>query len=270
MYLFGFDQRSSLLEDAKQYLPFLDYLNRATGYNFKLRFTPQSSSIVDALGQGNVHFAAIGAVSFLEAELRYGIIPLVRGVNIDGRTEYQSIVIVRPDSEIEDIAALKGKRLAFGSINSTQGHLIPRIVLAEHGVSLEDLGSHTYTGSHFNCADAVIKGQADACGMQDTMARSLADQGFVKILYESAHFPSSGIAAHKGVPAAVLDSVRKALLDFDPTGRDQPGLYRWTSTEMPLGFEVALSSDYRELKKWAVHFGFLPSDADNGAEAATQ
>ena len=64
---FGFDLRSGPLEDARQYLPFLNYLSRATGYDFKLRFTSKSSSIIDDLGTGKVHFAAVGAVSFIKA-----------------------------------------------------------------------------------------------------------------------------------------------------------------------------------------------------------
>jgi ABC-type phosphate/phosphonate transport system substrate-binding protein len=37
---FGFDHRASPEEDVKQYLPFLDYLSRVTGYHFEIHFTP--------------------------------------------------------------------------------------------------------------------------------------------------------------------------------------------------------------------------------------
>jgi len=48
---FGFDLRASPQEDSSQYLPFLRYLEKSTGYNFELRFTPQGSSIIDELSR---------------------------------------------------------------------------------------------------------------------------------------------------------------------------------------------------------------------------
>ncbi len=58
---FGFDVRGFPDEDARQYLPFLEYLEAATGLRFELRFTPKSHAIADELGAGRLQFAAIGA-----------------------------------------------------------------------------------------------------------------------------------------------------------------------------------------------------------------
>lgn len=256
-FYFGFDLRSGPLEDARQYLPFLKFLERSTGYSFKLRFTPKHSSIVVDLGTGKVHFAATGAVTFLQAQERYGTLSLARGINSLGKAEYQSVVVVLPESDIQNIGDLKGRRFAFGAVSSTQGHLIPRIVLTERGVDLNDFAAYEYTGSHHNCANAVITGAFDACGMQDTMAELMASDGLIRILHRSRFYPSSGIAANKDVPAAVLEKVKRALLDFDPLGRDKEGLYNWQKTEMPKGFQVTMPADYVELKDWLVRLGFL-------------
>jgi len=168
---FGFDLRASPQEDARQYLPFLEYLTKATGYTFELRFTPQDGQIVDDLGTGVVQFAALGAGSTIQAHAKYGVIPLVRGLNAQGRAEYRSVIVVAPDSSIQTIADLRGKRFAFGSLTSTQGHLIPRIILLQHGLALDDLAAYAYTGSHRNCANEVTAGRFDAGGMQDTLGR---------------------------------------------------------------------------------------------------
>jgi len=84
---FGFDLRASPQEDACQYLPFLEYLTKATGYTFELRFTPQDGQIVDDLGMGVVQFVAMGASSTIQAHAEYGVIPLVRGLNAQGQAE---------------------------------------------------------------------------------------------------------------------------------------------------------------------------------------
>lgn len=254
---FGFDLRAEPAQDARRYLPFLRYLERATGYRFELHFTPSQSSIVDDLGRGVVHFAAVGAGSFLLAREKYGAVPLVRGVNSQGNAEYQSLIIVPPGSPLQRVQDLRGRRLAFGSPTSTQGYFIPAIELAEQGIGLADLGGYFFTGSHRECANAAIAGRAEACGIQDTMGHELARSGLVRILVASRAFPSSGIAASRDIPPEVLAKVRRALLDFQPRGKDAAGLQDWEKTEMPLGFIEAQADDYQELHRQIRQLGLL-------------
>jgi len=254
---FGFDLRASPQEDARQYLPFLNYLEKETGYRFKFHFTSKAHNIVDELGKNHVQFAAIGATSLILANRQYGVIPVVRGLNLQNKAEYQSFFVVLPSSKIQHLADISGKHFAFGSRSSTQGYLIPRIVLSKSEIELESFASITFTGSHVNCANSVISGRKDVCAMQDTMARSMVKQGLLRTIHTSDYYPSSGIAANKDVPKEVLKKVRKALLDFKPKGKDMVDLYNWDKTEMPLGFVEANMSDYDDLYKWSVSFNFI-------------
>jgi len=258
---FGFDLRASPQDDAAQYLPFLKYLETATGYTFKLHFTSKNSSAVEELGNNITHLAAIGATSFLEAQAKYGAISLARGLNHQNNAEYQSVLVVRPKSKIQNIYDIKGKRFAFGNIDSTQGHLIPRIMLSEKGIRLNQLRKYDYTGSHQNCAEAVVSGKFDVCGMQDQLGKKLESQGLVKIIHTSKYYPSSGIAASKHLSAKALDKIKQALLDFEPKGKHKEGLFHWDQTEMPLGFTTANENDYIDLKQWSIKLGFLQTEA---------
>lgn len=254
---FGFDLRASPQEDARQYLPFLRYLEKETGYKFRLHFTSKSSNIIEDLGNNHVQFAAIGAESFIRANSEYEVVPLVRGLNNKGKAEYQSVFVVLPNSNIKKLSHIKGKHLAFGARSSTQGHLIPRIVLSKSNIDLKTFASFTYTGSHQNCANSVMSGKADVCVLQDTMARTMENQGLLRSIYTSNFFPSSGIAANKNVSSDVVKKVKQALLNFKPKGKDQPGLYHWDRTEMPLGFAEASIADYRDLREWSIKLGFM-------------
>lgn len=248
-FRFGFDKRLGLQEDARQYLSFLNYLEKATGYKFDLYFTAKDENTAGSLGTGKVQFAAVGPANYILAHEKYGAIPLVRGINSTGKTEYRSLIIVSPKSPVQKIEDLRGKSLAFGDIASTQGHLIPRIDLAEHGMSLKDLAGYKFTGSHKDCANAVISGSSDACGIQDRLGMELAKEGVVRIIHASNLYPSSGIAANKDLSPDVIAKVGKALLDFQPQGRDKAGLYNWNKTEMPNGFQEAQDGDYEHLRK---------------------
>jgi phosphonate transport system substrate-binding protein len=260
-YQFGFDLRGGPERDAGQYLPFLRYLERATGYRFRLHFTPRAGSIGDDLGQGRVHFAAIGPAGYVLARDRYGIVPLARGVNGQGKAEYQGLIVVRPDSPVHAVEDLRGRRMAFGNATSTQGHVLPRLLLLRHGIHLEDLAFHEYTASHRDCANALLSGRFDACGIQDVMARALASEGLVRVIAESEPVPSSLIAAHGGVPAEVRSRVKAALLAFQPLGRDAPGLVEWDWTEMARGFVDTRDDAYDGLRRSMTRLGLRPDDA---------
>lgn len=265
--LFGFDLRSSLIEDVRQYIPFLMYLERASGYKFRLKIVREKgSSIADEIGKGNVHFSIIGAGTYLSAHEKYDIVPVVRGLNPEGKAGYQSVIIVAPNSQIQKIGDLKGKRFAFGDKYSTQSHIIPRIILEGHGIGIKDLASYKYIGSHLDVANAVVSGTADAGGIQDNLGRRLAKEGLVRIIYVSKYYPSSGIAMNKNVPPDILKKVRHALLDFQPKGRDSAGLYHWDRTEMPNGFITAADEDYAELRQWMRRFGLLPETGKRASE----
>jgi phosphonate transport system substrate-binding protein len=263
-YLFGFDLRNGPREDARQYLPLLDYLSRQTGYPFRLHFSKNAKDLLSELSSGHLQFAAIGAGTYLTAAGNTAISPLVRGVNEKGELGYRSIIVVAPESRLQSLRDLQGRRIAFGSHTSTQGHWIPRIMFDNAGMTLNDFSGHVFTGSHLGCAEAVISGEADACGLQDTLANRLIESGSVRALAKSEIFPSSGIFVSAEVPTEVQQAVVSALVNFDPQGRDRAGLYHWERTEMAGGFAPASAELYSDLRSQALSLGLLPQSQASG------
>lgn len=240
----GFEVRSTVEEDTKQLLPLLNYLKKATGYEFQLHVSPQGVHPSQELGEGKIDFAVFGAGAYLKYRATSEIVPFVRGVYPTGKPEYQSVIVVAPDSQISKVQELRGKKMAFNKVTSTQGYLVPVSVLDEHGIKLKDLAGAQNTDSHRACANAVIMGEADACGMQDLLGWELEKSGLVKVIHTSKYYPTSGLFTNKKVAPELLAAIRKALLDFQPKGKDAEGLYKWDKTEMPNGFADAKASDY--------------------------
>jgi phosphonate transport system substrate-binding protein len=257
VYYFGFDRRLDPAEDVRMYVPFLKYLERTTKFHFKLRPVPRTGSVVDELGKGTVQFAAIGTLSYLTAHKQFGVEALVAARNAEGGATYRALFVTRPDSGIRSLNDLRGRSLALGAPTSTQGNLIPRVMLQQGGVSLSDLGAFQNHSSHFETANAVLSGRFDAGALQDTLGRELARQGLVRIVAESAPFPSSTISVAPGVPGAVVEAVRAALLTFDPTARDKPKLYHWDQSEMPLGFTQVDLQALERVQQLAEQVGLL-------------
>ena len=257
VYTFSFDSRMDPADDVKMYAPFLRYLEQTTGYRFKMLPMTPSDNIVEALGQARVDVAAIGTLSYLQAHQKYGIRVIAAGLTEQRNAEYRALIITAENSNLHSLQDLKGKTFAFGAETSTQGHLIPLIMLDNAGIKLADLAGYTFTGSHFNTANAVLSGRYAAGGIQDKLGRELAAKGLIRILAESENFPSSTISVSPALPEDVVEKIQAALLAFQPEGKDKASLYNWDQSEMPLGFVTTNDQAFEKVRTWAVRLGLL-------------
>lgn len=257
---FCFDCRLDPQEEIKIYGSFLDYLEKETGLDFTLLFSEDYRETIENIGTGKAQFAIIGGLGFLKAEHDHGVRMLVKGLDQNGKGDYQAAIIVKKSSPIKKLSRLKGRSFAFGSKYSTQGHLIPRYMLEKEGILLDDLKKYSFTGSHWNCARAVIKGDASAGGIQDSLAFGLEKGESIRIIALSDYYPRSGIAVNKDVPEEIADKVKRALLLFDPAGKHKDGLINWDKTEMSGGFSDVKPQDYDVLQKIAEKYRLLGDD----------
>jgi len=257
VYVFGFDRRLEPKEDVRIYSGLLEYLERVTGYRFRLHVTPRTGSLVHEMLDERVDFAAAGTLTYLQVRETSEALMLVSGINIHGENSYRSLIVTRPDSSLNSLQDLVNHSFAFGSTNSTQGYLIPRIMMSQADIQLTDLRSYEFTRSHFETSNAVISGRVDAGAIQDTLGRSLVEQGLVRIIAQSDLYPSSGIIAGAHVPAEVAEAVQQALLAFNPSYLNGLELYHWERTEMPNGFALVTDGAYDELRQWAEIYRLL-------------
>jgi phosphonate transport system substrate-binding protein len=254
---FGFDFRLGPKEEVSIYNPFLKYLERATGRRFRIKFTQKYEDTVDNLGRGLTDFAAIDPMSYVRGAKEYGIRYLVSGVNREGDPTYHSVIFTKPESTIKEIRDIAGKCFAFGSEMSTQDHLIPRKMLEDEGITIDDLGKHIFTGSHVQAVKSVLNGECDAGGIQDSLASVMAAEGKIRILKISGPYPSGVIAYHSAVDTNIVDAVRAALLAFEPRGTHREVLVDWDKTEMPLGFSKIDEIQLNKVMSLAESYGLL-------------
>lgn len=253
----GYDARLEPKDDVRQVASLAGWLKGQTGEPFGVYIPNPEENIVDSICSGRADFAVVGTVSYLQARQQCGARILVRGLNTEGNDTYRAAIVVAANSSLQTLEELKGHAFAFGAINSTQGHLIPRMMLQQAGLSLEDFATYTYTGSHAATANAVTSGRVDAGALQDTLAGELARRGLVRILAFSEPYPSSGVIVAPDVPQEVAESVRRALLHLYPAGEDASVLYDWQRTEMPQGFVAASDEEYEALRQIAETIGLL-------------
>jgi phosphonate transport system substrate-binding protein len=194
--------------------PLEEYLTKAIGTPVNLIIPTNYNATVEALGNGSLDFAYLGAVTYIKAHQMYGVVPLVQR---SADKNFHSLFITPVGSPIKTLADTKGKRFAFGDINSTSGHLMPHLELSKAGINPDRDLQVRYTGSHPATAKAVESGAADAGALDETVFREMVsdkkvDGGKVRIFFTSRSFVDYVWVAREHVGAVQQEAFSKAFL----------------------------------------------------------
>ena len=184
--------------------PLKNYLTKAMGREVNLMIPTSYNATIEALGNGSLDFAYLGGLSYLKAHKQYDVIPLVqRSVDL----QFHSVFITQASSPIRSLKDLKGKKFAYGDINSTSGHLIPYLEMRQAGIDPDADIQFRYSGSHPATAKAVESGAVDAGALDETVYNSLIadgklDKNKVRVFYNSKPFVDYVWVARKEISPA--------------------------------------------------------------------
>ena len=202
--------------------PLQRYLAEKLGRPVELVIPTNYNATVEALGNGSLDVAYLGGLTYVKAHELYGAVPLVQR-DIDRR--FHSVFIAGAESEIASLDDLAGKTFCFGDINSTSGHLMPRLALMEAGLDpASDLSQFRHTGAHSATAEAVASGACDAGALDETVYRSLVEEGHIEpaavtVFHTSEPFTDYVWAAREDLGAEDRQDIADAFLDLTK-GRD--------------------------------------------------
>jgi phosphonate transport system substrate-binding protein len=196
--------------------PLEAYLTKAMGRPVIVASPGSYGETVAALADGSYDFACLGAFVYIRAHAEYGVIPLVQRKT---DLHYQSVFITRTGSSIYSLGDLKGRRFAFGDIDSTSGHLQPYVELKRAGINPETDLKYRYTGSHPATAALVASGAVDAGAIDKTVFDFLIrngqlDRKSVRVFYTSEPYIDYVWVARQGVLEAEREKFTRAFLSL--------------------------------------------------------
>jgi ABC-type phosphate/phosphonate transport system substrate-binding protein len=187
----------------------------------------------------------------------------------DTDCDLSSVLVVRQDSGIAAIDALKGKTVGFGAIDSPQATLIPLDHLRQQGlVAGRDYtaqrfdvlgGKHgDHVGGELDAAKALVAGKIDAAWMIDGNHLAFSSDGTLpagqtKVIARSAPFDHCNFTVSPGAPQALIARFTELLLGMrwdDPAVRpllELEGLRQW---------KVGRTSGYAALERAVDDEGF--------------
>ncbi|MEW6409909.1 MAG: phosphate/phosphite/phosphonate ABC transporter substrate-binding protein, partial [Nitrospirota bacterium] len=232
----------------EKYQPFLDYLSEKTSYSYELVLRRNYEDTVTDLGNGTIDIALLGPISYLEAHAKYGVICILKPITANSSAQYKSVIVVKKDSSIENLFDLKGKSFAFASLKSTSGNLIPRYLLADSGIHINDLKKFANFNYHDSVVKAVLRGQFDAGSVKDSVADKYIPLG-LKVIASSDPIPSGPIVIGPKTPSVVAEAIKRALLSLDPDDRKHKKILKRWDEDFRYGFTTASDKDYEGVRK---------------------
>jgi phosphonate transport system substrate-binding protein len=194
------------VEMIKRMSALTNHLALTTHLNVRFRASPNLGSAVDDLGAGQTQIAYLTPVAYINARKKYGVIPLV-APTVDGRPHFSLVIGVKAGSGINSPAELKGKRFAFGDEKA----LLQRAAVESMALKSSDFSSFAYLKHYDNIAKAVLAGDFDGGILKDSIADEFKGRG-ITVIGSTPPLPSYIFAVHPGMPVAVRNQLRDALL----------------------------------------------------------
>lgn len=192
--------------------PIWAYVEKETGYQFKIEGAPSISDFEIAYGRGDFDIAYMNPYLITIANNKEGYQPIVRDV---ARKLY-GILVVRADSNFNTPADLDGQILAFPAPNSLGASLQMRQELHD----IFHINIHpVYVKSHDSVyLNVTLKQAAAGGGVQKTLQSQKDNiKNSLKIIHQTTPVAPHPIAVHPRVPAEAKEAITQALLKLAST-----------------------------------------------------
>jgi phosphonate transport system substrate-binding protein len=198
------------------YAPVFNGITKHYGIHFKLAAGESYAAVVEGMCNDQADIAWYGAVTYGQANEKCGVDLLAVDVK-KGDASYYSGIFVAKDSGIDVITDLKGKRMAFGSPNSTSSFNFPVAMLFADGVDpVKDLNKIIIAGSHSASLAALAEDKVDAAAASYNSFGKAVKKGAIdptkfKPLAKSQPIPNPPLAMNRGLSAELKARLRKAF-----------------------------------------------------------
>lgn len=201
-------------ELIRRFTPLTDYLAEELERPLQIRVQQSYQAHIDFVGRDLADLAFIGPASYVIMRRQYGNKPLLAMLEENGLPFFHGMIIVREEAPFNSLTDLKGESFAFGDLNSTMSYIVPRSMLAEAGVSLDDLGRHDFLNSHHDVALAVLGGYFAAGGVKDEVFYAYRPRG-LRALATSPLVPDHLFLTRVDLPPALVERLNTLLLDLN-------------------------------------------------------
>ncbi|MDP3296664.1 MAG: phosphate/phosphite/phosphonate ABC transporter substrate-binding protein [Thermodesulfovibrionia bacterium] len=238
---FGVMPLESPAEMYKRFIPMTDYLSMKLNKKVELYVEVDFLETVKNISEGIIDIAYMTPSAYIEAKDKYDVKIIAKAVN-KGKPYHRSVIIAREGGKINRIEDLKGCSFAFGDKHSTSSYIVPRAMLQEAGIGLQDMSFYAFLGHHDDVATAVLNGEFDAGGVMESTAEKFKNQG-LKSIKSSFEVPELNICVNKNLSKEEKLLIKQSLLELDNNIPEHRKILQSINVNYT-GFIESLDSDY--------------------------
>ncbi len=220
-----------------KYQPLAEYLSKIVGKEFEVVVAKDYKNHIESCGEEKIDICFLGGSPYIIINKNYTKKPILAGFEFNNRATFRSVIFVKKNSPIKDLKSLEGKRVAFGSVNSTLSTHIPLYMLMELGLSLDVLKQYKHLRNHENVYYGVLYGDFDAGAVAEEIFNELQSEN-ISVLQYSKEVATHLFVARSNMDQKLFQEIQHALISLDDTeilGAINPNL---------TGFVKAQESDY--------------------------
>ncbi len=222
--------------------PITDYLSeQIPGARFKVEASRNYGAYDQKLYAGKFHFGLPNPYQTVNA-LKYGY--RVFGKMADDEN-FRGIILVRKDSNINDVTDLKGKKVSFPAPTALAATMMPQLYLQQHGLDVMHDITISYVGSQESSIMNVFLGNVDAGSTWPLPWRALSKERpelaeALEIKWSTTSLPNNGLVVRDDVPQDITIQVAQILFNLHTHSQGQEWLKRMELSQ----FEQASNDTY--------------------------
>ena len=194
-----------------------EYLAKRLDRQVEVYIPDDYRELIQAIEEEKVDIALFGPFSYIVAETRQDLVPLLVRSKKSYGISYNSLILCRSDSEIQNLENLEGRKMAFVNSASTSGYMIPQSLFISRDIDIDRFfGSYHFAGSHDRVIEEVLKGESEAGAVSATILMRLIAQERInardlRILWKSDPIPGSPYVGRRDLPHRLLDDFTDAM-----------------------------------------------------------
>ena len=205
---------------AEVWSGFLEHLEATTGKPVQFFPVQSNAAQIEAMRAGRLHVAGFNTGSNPLAVNCAGFVPFAMMAGGDGSFGYEMEIITHPDSGIDAVEDLRGRRLAFTSPTSNSGYKAPSAILArEFEMVAERDFEPAFSGKHDNSIIGVANRDYPAAAVANSVLRRMIARDVVQpeqfvSLYRSETFPTTGYGYAHDLEPALQAKIEEAFFTY--------------------------------------------------------
>lgn len=208
----------SLAQPARihqQWQPFVDYVAKKSGYEIEIVIPRGFKKIKKKIANKHIDIFYTNSYVFYRLNQAGKALPLAQMQNLDGDIMSESVIFVRSDSGIDNLADLKNNRVAFVSPAGAGGYLAPRALFFKQGINTKKDVKESFTKNLTSSITKVLLGDVDAgtmCGLNYKLMNKKINTGELKIIATSERYPENIIGIRPEIAASIREKISNVIL----------------------------------------------------------